>query len=463
MRSRPFDHLRLLERINNSQIKYIESPNTRGVFEELLKSGIELTQSEFGFFGEVLHDEQGRPYLKVLFLSNIAWNRKTRALYEQSLSYGLEFKLLDSLYGEVLRSGEPLISNDPSRDPRRAGTPPGHPKLKAFAGLPLYHGKSFIGMVGLANRPGGYGQDVLDFMKPYLSTAANLLFAWRRDYEYKRELELKIKNKILLDQVLNQIKEGFYLRDLKTGDCLYVNKGFEELWGIPREKVLKGFKNLQKRIHPEDQKRINKIKIFLDPQSTPETPGVENYRIQVEGGGSKWISERTFLIRDKQNEPLSLAGLCFDVTPFKEMEQELQRRAEALNNKCLALGELLNQIEFEKNQMRERIQAYCQNKILPLVGQLERKHPANAQVCRVLEKKISQILPENDNQNNHRLARLSTQEYKVAELIRDGLSSKEIADFLGVSLKTVQTHRKNIRKKLQLTHKQINLTSFLKT
>ena len=43
-------------------------------------------------------------------------------------------------------------------DPRRGGTPEGHPALKAFLGLPLHLGDQLIGMIGVANRPGGRGR-----------------------------------------------------------------------------------------------------------------------------------------------------------------------------------------------------------------------------------------------------------------------------------------------------------------
>jgi DNA-binding NarL/FixJ family response regulator len=45
---------------------------------------------------------------------------------------------------------------------------------------------------------------------------------------------------------------------------------------------------------------------------------------------------------------------------------------------------------------------------------------------------------------------LSEREIEVINFIRDGLSSKEIADKLGISIKTVEVHRHNILKKLKV-------------
>jgi DNA-binding CsgD family transcriptional regulator len=46
-------------------------------------------------------------------------------------------------------------------------------------------------------------------------------------------------------------------------------------------------------------------------------------------------------------------------------------------------------------------------------------------------------------------------------LIHCGLTSKQIAQLLTISYETVEKHRRNIRRKVGITGKKINLTSFL--
>lgn len=60
-----------------------------------------------------------------------------------------------------------------------------------------------------------------------------------------------------------------------------------------------------------------------------------------------------------------------------------------------------------------------------------------------------------------RYTELTPTQLRVAFLIRQGKSSKEVADRLGISVSTVQWHRKHIRRKLQLTHTDKNLVSSL--
>jgi len=62
---------------------------------------------------------------------------------------------------------------------------------------------------------------------------------------------------------------------------------------------------------------------------------------------------------------------------------------------------------------------------------------------------------------NMALTRLSPTETQVANLVRQGKSTKEIADLMGVAGSTIVFHRHNIRRKLHLEHKSINLQSYL--
>lgn len=205
--------LSLLNSIKNAQSKYIISSYSQQLFEDLLDGTLYLTQSEFGFIGEILKDHDGNLYLKTHTITNISWNKESRELYDQNAATGLEFHNLDTLFGAVITTGKPVISNDPSNDPRRGGIPKGHPRLKTFLGLPFYHSGKLIGMVGMANRQEGYNEELIEYLQPFLFTCSNLLQAWRNDQQRKkaeselkeRTLELEHKN-LALKEVLAQIE-----------------------------------------------------------------------------------------------------------------------------------------------------------------------------------------------------------------------------------------------------------------
>ena len=171
----------LLETIRQAQAKYIASGDSRAVFDLLLETLLKNTGSEYGFIGELLHRDDGTPYLKTRAITNIAWNSETANFYERYKDTGLEFTNFKTLFGATVVTGEPVIANTPAVDPRRGGLPPGHPPLNAFLGLPLRAGGDVIGMIGVANRAGGYDSALAQLLEPFLLTCANLVLAYRAD------------------------------------------------------------------------------------------------------------------------------------------------------------------------------------------------------------------------------------------------------------------------------------------
>ncbi|MFC1484425.1 PAS domain S-box protein [Candidatus Neomarinimicrobiota bacterium] len=173
----------LLKIISDAQAQFIAIGDPRKVFDEFLSGLLSLTESEYGFIGEVLQTENGDPYLKTHAITNIAWNEETRRFYEENAPSGMEFRNLKTLFGAVMTTGEPVLANEPATDSRRGGLPEGHPAMNAFLGLPFYHGKDLVGMMGLANRPGGYDEKLAEFLGPLCNTAADIVLKSRSEQE----------------------------------------------------------------------------------------------------------------------------------------------------------------------------------------------------------------------------------------------------------------------------------------
>ena len=98
--------LQLVNAINQAQNTFIKSPDPKQAFDLMLRSLLELTDSEFGFIGEVLYKEDHAPYLRLYISSNIAWDEETQRLYEDNIETGMEFHNLDNLFGQVILTGE---------------------------------------------------------------------------------------------------------------------------------------------------------------------------------------------------------------------------------------------------------------------------------------------------------------------------------------------------------------------
>nr|WP_298141310.1 PAS domain S-box protein [uncultured Pseudomonas sp.] len=171
----------LLAVIAAAQAAYINAQNQRVAFDALLKRILELTASQFGFIGEVLYDEQGARYLHTYAISYTAGDAASMRFFAEQVPVGIEFRNLDTLFGQVIRSGVPLLDNDPMNAPYGSGLPPGHPRLHAFAGLPIHAQGEMVGMLGLGNCADGYAQALIEQLQPLLATLGQLINALRRD------------------------------------------------------------------------------------------------------------------------------------------------------------------------------------------------------------------------------------------------------------------------------------------
>ncbi|MCW5202074.1 response regulator [Desulfobulbus sp. US4] len=141
---------------------------------------------------------------------------------------------------------------------------------------------------------------------------------------------------------------------------------------------------------------------------------------------------------------------------------ELKEKNKELQETNLVLKRLLHEIEEEKMEMSRIMQTNIERLILP---DLDRMAEAPAQQRYQLRDTIQTNLLDLSSpvagKNIDAYSLLTPTELRVLNFIRQGRSSKEIAQSLNISPQTVATHRKHIRKKLNISGKKINLTSFI--
>lgn len=166
---------RLLSILSSLQTTYIESGLSREWWTQALDGLIELTDSEYGFVGRVEHDEHGAPFLVVYAITDISWNEWSRKHFAAYAKTGMEFRNLNTLFGATLRTGETVIANDAPNDPRAGGLIEGHLPLNAFAGIPLSDPDGMVGMIGLANRPGGFDERLITWLEPLRAMLAQII------------------------------------------------------------------------------------------------------------------------------------------------------------------------------------------------------------------------------------------------------------------------------------------------
>jgi DNA-binding CsgD family transcriptional regulator/nitrate/nitrite-specific signal transduction histidine kinase len=148
-----------------------------------------------------------------------------------------------------------------------------------------------------------------------------------------------------------------------------------------------------------------------------------------------------------------------------ERTNELQQKTVHLEEMNAALRVLLKQREEDKLETEEAVLANVQHLLLPSLEKLKRS-PLNGEQgnwLATLESHIQKLTAPFVRRLNQNFLTLTPTEIKVAELIKAGRSTKEIADILCLSESTILFHRHNLRDKLGLKGKRINLMSYLGT
>jgi DNA-binding CsgD family transcriptional regulator len=156
-----------------------------------------------------------------------------------------------------------------------------------------------------------------------------------------------------------------------------------------------------------------------------------------------------------------------ELTNYMAVQRDVTERIEAqkaIESKNMALREILEQIEMEKKKIKDNILINVEEILLPAFQKLKRKGTRlDQKYLEVIEANLQDITSSFGTVASHKHSKLSPREVEIANLIKSGLSSKEICQMINISFKTVETHRNKIRKKLGIINKDINLTSYLQS
>ncbi len=183
-------------------------------------------------------------------------------------------------------------------------------------------------------------------------------------------------------------------------------------------------------------------------------------------GNKMWCLLNAVAKKDKDGN-YYFDGIIEDITEQKKTEEKLKEYATQLEeqklsveHKNLALKEIIEHIERIKNRMEEDVAINVSETLMPIVDKLEIKgaHPKYIKLLRHHLDELSSSFGRRITQKN---IRLTLREIEICNMIKGGLRSKDIAGLLNVSHQTIEKHRKNIRKKLGLSHKKANLASWL--
>ena len=240
--------------------------------------------------------------------------------------------------------------------------------------------------------------------------------------------------------------------------------------------------------HPEDTSLVdwvfvNEVLCGMLGKSRAEILGTSPYdqlsreaRSQIEAFNEQLIAHGQFsaesIVLDKSHQPIPvmmhmqlikrdegdlLLTEFQDIRSFKEIEVRLNQAGDRARN-------IMMLISREKRQISNNIQGNLGLVVLPLIDQLRMTATDDQQA-------ILDILVNRVRHVSRRLAvsgesglsdsRLTRRQILICEMIRDGMTSKDIARALECSPSTINNHRDTIRRKLGLSGKTANLQAFL--
>ncbi len=229
--SREHENKLLLGAISDASISSVNGNQTVAqLYAKLLENLLEITQSRYGLIGEVLH-ESGGFYVGEHALSSSAWDDIARARFEIGAKDRLMFRSLDGLFAATAMGREVLIVNDASKDVRSGLTPLGHPPIDTFIGIPIYNGEDVVGIIGLANRPGGYAQDFGEFLRPIVTTISNITVAWQLEFR-RRQIELALDESTSMLRAMIECGPAAVLYENADRRIEFTNDRFVTLFGI---------------------------------------------------------------------------------------------------------------------------------------------------------------------------------------------------------------------------------------
>jgi PAS domain S-box-containing protein len=159
-----------------------------------------------------------------------------------------------------------------------------------------------------------------------------------------------------------------------------------------------------------------------------------------------------------------------DITALKKVEEELKQREKELNIKTLHLEEmnaalrvLLEKREMDKRELEEKVLLNIEELVKPYIDKLRRVVESTEQkmYLDIIDTNLEDVTSSFSHFLHFHYKTLTPTEVQIARLIRDGTSTKEIANLMNLSDRTIESHRKNLRRKLGLKDKKVNLRSTL--
>lgn len=265
--------------------------------------------------------------------------------------------------------------------------------------------------------------------------------------------EALVKSEQLFRSLFTSAGEGILLVDISL-NIIQANEKAAEMFGMSC-RWLEGA-NCVKIIHPDSIDNLH------DAASISEGDVWHGEVNGITGSGDIFPASITV-------NKFQLAGADFlhlivrNITQQKSMERYLREEKSQAEEMNVTLRNVMKAIDQEKEQLELSIAQKVTTSIIPSLQKLAaEEHPDIREMyMKILRDQLAGLTRSSGTLNNQDIVRLTKSEVQVCQLIQSGSTSKDIADVMAISIETVQTHRKNIRRKLGLSGKDVNLFAYL--
>jgi len=284
-----------------------------------------------------------------------------------------------------------------------------------------------------------------------------------------------ITGRLGMEQSLRESEERFRAIFDSAQDCIFikdtdlfytfVNPCMEELFGLPsRDIVGKDDNNL---FGGDECRPIREVDLKVLSGEIIK----EEHTLPV---NEKQVTFHTIKapLRDSAGNVMGLCGIARNITDRKQFEEalrdkesELERQARNLEKVNIALNVLLDHREEEKKKAQEDIVAKAKKLIFPYLEKMENGVLSDEGTIylNIIRSNLTELISSYMSGGSQQYQHLTPTEIQIADLIKQGKTTKEIASLMNVSLPAVSFHRANVRKKLGLLHAKANLRSYLQS
>ena len=253
----------------------------------------------------------------------------------------------------------------------------------------------------------------------------------------------------------------------KGGRVVYVNQKCEQMMGYEKEEFYAPEFNFLTLIAPES---VETVKSSFKSHSAGEEVDPYEYSLINKKGKRIEVIITTRLINFDRGQ--AILGIVTDISDrkrnenaLKEKDKTLEQQAQHLEEVNTALKVLLEHREQEKQELEENLLANIKKFVFPYLEKLDRSRleAESRTYLDIIKSNLKDLVSPLATKLSSNYLALTPTELQIADLIKHGKTSKEIAAMLNVSAKAVAFHRGNIRNKLGLTNKKINLQTYLQS